>query len=78
MVSPLNISFSKKNNKDITIKEKFKKNLKYLIFLVLSVLIIRYFPKNRITRFEITSIVLILTGTIVLLDSIYPSQKIMC
>ena len=77
MVSPLNISIQKKN-KDVSIQEKFRKNLKYLIFLVLSILLIRYFPKNRITRFEITFLVTILTGSFILLDNIYPSQKIMC
>lgn len=77
MVSPLNISIPKRNI-DVSIKEKFRKNLKYLIFLVLSILLIRYFPKNRITRSEITFIVVILTGSFILLDKVYPSKKIMC
>lgn len=79
------VSFEKKKEKkcDIKIKESvlttiFKNNLKYLIFLVLSILLLRYFPQDRMLRIEITSLVLVLTGAFILLDTVYPSKKIMC
>lgn len=79
------VSFERKKEKNCTMKIKesvlisiFKNNLKYLIFLVLSILLLRYFPQDRMLRMEITSLVLVLTGAFILLDTVYPSKKIMC
>lgn len=79
------ISFEKKKEKicNIKIKESIltsilKNNLKYLIFLVLSILLLRYFPQDRMLRLEITSLVLVLTGAFILLDNVYPSKLITC
>jgi len=79
------VSFERKKEKNCTMKIKesvlisiFKNNLKYLIFLVLSILLLRYFPQDRMLRMEITSLVLVLTGAFILLDNVYPSKKIMC
>ena len=74
---------SLKKKKECNIKESiltnlFKNNLKYLIFLVLSILLLRYFPKDRMLRMEITSLVVILTSAFILLDTIYPSKRIEC
>ena len=79
------VSFERKKEKscDMKIKESvltsiFKNNLKYLIFLVLSILLLRYFPQDRMLRMEITSLVLVLTGAFILLDNVYPSKVITC
>ena len=79
------ISFEKKQYKKCNRKIKenvltclFKNNLKYLIFLVLSILLLRYFPQDRMLRMEITYLVIILTSAFVLLDTVYPSKRITC
>tara|TARA_B100000768_G_scaffold181141_1_gene203034 strand:+ start:5735 stop:5962 length:228 start_codon:yes stop_codon:yes gene_type:complete len=75
MVSVFNIFTGKKKE---TLKDNILKNLKYLIFIVLSILMIRFYPTNRLSRKEITVLVISLTGCYILLEVIAPTQKIMC
>lgn len=76
MVYFFNIFTGKK--KTHTLKDNILKNLKYLIFIVLSILMIRYYPTNRLSRKEITVLVISLTGCYILLEVISPTQNIMC
>lgn len=61
-----------------TLKEKLLKQLKYLIFIVFSILMIKYYTKNKINNNEIAVIVISLTGCYILLEIISPTQKILC
>lgn len=61
-----------------TIKDHFLSNLKYLIFLVLAILMLRYYPLLRLPRMEIAVLVGVLTASMILLDKLSPSKKIMC
>lgn len=61
-----------------TIREYFLSNLKYLIFLVLTILMLRYYPLIRLPRMELVVLVGVLTTSMILLDKLSPSKKIMC
>ena len=61
-----------------SVNDIFLANLKYLIFLVLAILMLRYYPTIRMTRMEIGVLVGVLTGCMILLDKLSPSKKIMC
>lgn len=79
MVSIFNRFFGKKEDsiKDKIIKG-FLKKLKFLIFIVFSIIMIRYYPTNRLPRKEIAVLVIALTGCYILLELVSPTQKIMC
>ena len=75
MFSILKKNFRKK--KEI-LKEKILKQIKYLIFIVFSILMLKNYTKNKLNNNEIVVIVISLTGCYILLEAISPTQKILC
>lgn len=61
-----------------SLQSKILRNSKYVFFLIIIFILLKYYPSNKLQNMELMIIVLSTTLMYITFDIVSPSKKIMC